>query len=489
MSVFLLSCVIALVAGAVLGWLGASVRKTAELRRRETAAAERSRREAAELQRALAERDLARQERARSDQAVADARLRLEGEQRARTAAETRLAENERLLNEQRGFIEGSRKQLEDSFTALAQQTLRTVGESLIVQNKTQLEGSRGDIVQSLDTKRAEIETMLKPLRDMLEAYRGELTKSEHTRNEVYGGLREQIRSLLSLQEAAHRETSRLANVFQSPTVRGEWGEYSLRRCMEMSGMSAYCDFVLQETITSDDGRRLRPDCIVRLPNKRLIAIDSKAPLADYGAAAESNSDERKRELLILHAKTIRRHIDSLSRKEYQSSIGDSLDFTVMFIPGEHFLSAALVSDPELFEYAVSKKIYLASPTILLPLLRAIEASWKAEQTEENARKIQAVGQQLFERFVKVMEHITGVGRVLNQAVAKYNEAIGSIDSRLWPKGEELQRLTGTGKDLGGLEQLSLIANESTKFRLTMQNEDEVMAGPVEISLVRERSE
>jgi DNA recombination protein RmuC len=471
MSVILLSCVIALAVGAVVGWLGASARKTAH------------------LQRTLAERDHARQERIRSDQATADGRKRLEVEQRARAEAETRLAENERMLGEQRSFLDGSRKQLEDSFAVLAQQTLKTVGDSLITLNKTQLEGSKGEIVQSLDTKRAEIETMLKPLRDMLDAYRGELTKSEHVRNEVYGGLQEQIRALLTLQEAAHRETSNLVNALRVPNVRGSWGESSLKNCVELAGMSEFCDFTLQETFLAPDDSRVRPDMVVRLPNHRVIAVDSKAPIDAYIQAASEPDEPRKRALLDQHATNLRRHVDALSKKEYQLSVGDTVDFTVMFIGGEQFLSSALVTDPGIFEYAVRKKVYLASPTVLLPLLRAVAAGWKAEKTEENARRVHDAGQQLFERFVKVMEHITGVGKSLNGAVAKYNEAIRSIDSRLWPKGEELQRLTGTGKDLGALDQLSLMANESTRFRLTMQSEEELLAGPVEISLVRDVGE
>ena len=170
------------------------------------------------------------------------------------------------------------------------------------------------------------------------------------------------------------------------------------------------------------------------------------------------------------HAKNLRRHIDSLSRKEYQSAIGESLDFTVMFLPAEHLLSAALITDPLLFEYAVDKKIYLATPTVLLPLLRAINAGWKAEKTEENAKKMHDAAVVLFNRFVIVMEHIAGVGDQLRKTVEIYNKAIASIDSRLWPKGEELQRMTGSGGGLGALKQLEITPLESTKLRPISQS-------------------
>ncbi|HEY6137738.1 MAG TPA: DNA recombination protein RmuC [Thermoanaerobaculia bacterium] len=419
-------CVIALVAGAVVGWMAASAGK----------------------QRAIAERDLAVVERQRADVAAADARRRLEAATQARVAAETKLAAVD-----------------EDKFVALASRAFERLGESLVQMNKTQVDGS-------LDSKKAEFETLLKPLRDMIEGYRGEVLKSERSRAEAYGGLQEQIRALLGAQESAQREASRLANALQSPTVRGSWGESSLKRCVELAGMSEFCDFYVQETFAGDDGRRLRPDLIVRLPNNRVIAVDAKVPLSDYQTAADEADDAKKRELLQSHARTMRRHIDTLSRRDYQSAVGETLDFTVMFLPGEHFLSAGLVTDPALFEYAVEKKIYLASPTVLLPLLRAVAAGWKAERTEENARRMHEAGVDLFNRFVKVMDYIAELGGAIGKSVDKYNEMIRSIDTRLWPKGQELQRMSGSGKNLEPLEQIDAVPLESSKLRLTMQQEE-----------------
>src|SRR5438067_2344630 len=222
-------CAVALLAGAVGGWLAASAGK----------------------QRVIAERDMARAERERSEAAATDARRRLDAATQARVAAETRLASLD-----------------EDKFVALAQRAFAQTGESLVQMNKTQVDGSLG-------TNKAELETLLKPLRDMIEQYRGELMKSERMRGEAYGGLQEQIRALLGAQESTQREASRLANALQSPTVRGSWGESSLKRCVELAGLTEFCDFYLQETFESEEGRRLRPDLIVRLPNERVIAVDA----------------------------------------------------------------------------------------------------------------------------------------------------------------------------------------------------------------------
>jgi len=380
----------------------------------------------------------------------------------ARAVAETRLEE-----------IEQARAAVAGSFVAEAQKAFRNVGEALVQMNKTQVDGS-------LETKRAEIETLLSPLREMLEQYRGDLVKSERVRNEAYGGLQQQILTLLATQQAAQREASRLANALQSPAVRGSWGENSLKRCVELAGMSEFCDFDVQETVYGEEGRRLRPDLIVRLPNNRVIAVDAKVPLTEYTQAANEADEERKRTMLESHAKTLRRHIDTLSRREYQSAIGETLDFTVMFLPGEHFLSAALVTDAALFEYAVDRKIYLASPTVLLPLLRAVAAGWKAERTEENAKRMHDAGVELFNRFVKVMELFAELGSGLARTVEKYNAVVRSIDARLWPKGEELQRMSGSGKDLAAPEQIEAVPLESSKLRLTMQGDTPADVVPFE---------
>lgn len=448
----ILLSVMALIVGAIAGWVVASARKSGE------------------NQRALAERDLARAERERSEATAAEARQLAIAESHARVVAET-----------QASFLGDARKQMEEAFAATAQKALASISTSFLELNKAHLDGSKGEIVASLDTKKAEIDTMLQPLRDMLDRYAGDLQKSEHSRNEAYGGLQEQIRTLLIAQETAQREASRLANALASPAVRGSWGENSLRRCIELAGMSELCDFDAQETFANEEGKRLRPDVVVHLPNKRVIAVDAKVPLTDYSVAANETDEARKIEALTAHARTLRRHIESLSRKEYQLSIGESLDFTVMFLPGEHFLSAALVTDPMLFEYAVEKKIYLASPTVLLPLLRAVAAGWKAERTEENAKKMHDAGVELFNRFVKVMDLIAEIGSALAKTVDQYNKAIRSIDTRLWPKGQELQRMSGSGQELEPLSQVDTLPLESSKLRLTMQGDE-----PAEVLPFRE---
>lgn len=425
--------VIALGIGAIAGWMVGSARKSAEA---QGARAERDR--------VMVERDSAKQERERSEKLRAEMQRRLEDAQQARAVAESHFANLQKI---------------EDTFTALAQKAFKDVSESLVSANKTQVGGT--------------LDSMLSPVREMLDAYRGEVQKSEQERAKGYGGLQEQIRNLLATQELAQREAARLANALQSPTVQGSWGEMSLKRCIELAGMSEYCrDFDSQHTFFSDDGRRLRPDVVINLPNQRVIAIDAKASLTEYIAACNESDEARKAALLHQHAKNLRRHIDALAKRDYQSNIGETLDFAVMFIPGEQFLAAALATDLTLLEYAADRKIFLASPTVLLPLLRAVAASWKAEKTEENAKRMHDAAVELFNRFVRVMDHLRDVGARLGKTVEKYNETIRSIDSRLWPKGEELQQLAGVGKGMDSLEQIEAVPLESSKLRLTMQSEE-----------------
>ncbi|HEX6178931.1 MAG TPA: DNA recombination protein RmuC [Thermoanaerobaculia bacterium] len=419
--------VVAVLGGAVVGWVAAGAR----------------------VARANAERDAADRERLRVESEIRGMQRRVEEAQQARAVAETRMAETDKLL--------ANHKQIEETFAALAQRAFAQVSESLVTMNKQQVDGS-------LETKKVEIDGLLKPLRDMVEKYRGELDRSEKARNESYGGLQEQIRGLMSAQETARREASRLADALQSPTVRGSWGEISLRRCVELAGMTEFCDFFMQETLEGEDGRRLRPDMLVRLPNNRVIAVDAKAQ------AFITVTDEEQRKALL------RRHVEALSRKEYQAALGNDLDFVVMFVPGEHFVP----NDGEFFEFAAQRRIFIASPPVLIPLLRAVNAGWKAEKTEENAKKMHDAGVELFNRFVRVMELIDEVGGRLAKTVEKYNEAIRSIDARLWPKGEEMQRMAGSGKDLASLEQLEAFPIQSSKLRLSMQSEDEGIIVPLE---------
>lgn len=405
--------------------------------------------------RLVAERDHAMEERRRLEQETAALRSRVEEEQRLRTASETKLVAATGLAEEQQRFIVSSKEQMEQSFAALSQKVLSDATESFFTIARSRFDGTKSEIDTSIEAKKKDLEHLLTPLREMLDAYRKELHQSENVRTEIYGSLKQQIEGLLSAQQTTQQETSKLIAALRVPNVRGSWGENTLRNCVEMAGMSQYCDFSLQETIVAgDEGRRIRPDLIIRLPNQRVIAVDSKAPIDAY-LEAQSESDENRRRLLLeQHAKNLRKHIDMLSRKEYGANIDGSLDFTLLFLGGEQFLSAALLIDPLIFNYAAERNIFLATPTILLPLLRAVEKGWKAERSEEHAKEALAIGQDLYERFVKMFEHFEGMGDSLAQTVKKYNETVRSIESRILPKAKQLQQHVDSRKEVAELGQI-----------------------------------
>ena len=446
-------------------------------------------------ERALGERDAARLERERLERAVeelrersaseaAALRTRLEGEQHARVTAETRCKELQERAEETIQFVEQTRRQLEGTYAQLSQTALKGAVEQLLDVVKPHLDGNRDNIVSTVDQKKSEIENLLTPVRKMLDDYQAQLHRSEKERVEAFSGLTETIRQMNETSASAQREASRLATALRAPQVRGSWGENTLRNCVELAGMSSFCDFEWQYSIEGEDNRRLRPDMIVRLPENRVIAVDSKSPIDAYLAAAEESDEKRRRDFLTQHAANLRRHIDSLSRKDYQEyvqkSLGKSLSFTILFISGEHFLSSAMITDAGIFEYAASKNIVLASPTILVPLLKALNSGWKAEELEENAQKSIELAAELYSRFLKVFEHIQGVGKSLNQAVSRYNDAMRSIDSRLVPAARQIEERIDARRTMEETQKIDRLALEAAKVevleslsRLASESDDE----------------
>lgn len=445
------SALVLLTLGAVLGALTTAARKSALLHRLE------------------AERDHAARERARAEGSAIAIRARVEEAQQARAVAETRCAEMQRQVGEMEAFIARSKEQLEGAYSKLSDQALEGAIQKLLHVVKPHLDGNKNEVASTLDAKKAEIEGLIGPLRLMLTTYQEQLHRSEKERHEAFSGLAEQIRVLHTASESATRETSRLATALRAPQVSGSWGENTLRKCVELAGMSPFCDFDWQYSLEAEDNRRFRPDMIVRLPDDRVIAVDSKAPLEAYLAAMGDDIDDRKRrELMAQHASSIRRHIESLSRKEYQEHIqrtlGKSLSFTILFISGEHFLSAAMITDPQIFEFASSKGIVLASPTILVPLLRALATGWKAEEQEESARKSLELTREFYQRLGTFLDHFDDMRKNLDKAVESYNSAVRSFDSRLAPKVREIEKHIATGKAIEDMRQIDKFALEPSRL-------------------------
>jgi DNA recombination protein RmuC len=235
---------------------------------------------------------------------------------------------------------------------------------------------------------------------------------------------------LLEVQHLLRGETSNLINALRRPNVRGRWGEIQLRRVVELAGMLNYCDFTEQTNIQTEDGR-LRPDLLVRLPAGKTVVIDAKAPIDAYFDSVRSTDDTERLNHMRRHAGHIRSHIDALTKKAYWEQFQEAPEFVVLFLPGENFFSAALEHDPGLIEHGVERKVILATPTTLIALLRAVFHGWRQEALSRDALVISELGRDLYKRLSTLGEHFARVGVSLENATKAYNQAVGSLETRV----------------------------------------------------------
>ena len=282
-----------------------------------------------------------------------------------------------------------------------------------------------------LELADARLAGYVRPLKDSLERMDRQLQGVERIRQEAYGALRVQVSALSD-------RTGSLANALRAPHVRGRWGEVQLRNVVEQAGMVEHCDYVQQAT-ASDDERTLRPDLVVRIPGGKHVVVDAKAPLAAYLDAFETTDDAERARHFADHARQVRDHVTKLSAKQYWRQFQPSPDFVVMFLPDESFLQAAHEHDRALVEDAWRANVILASPSTLVVMLRTVAATWQQETVAESARAVHALGRELYERIGKVGDHLAKLGRSLNGTVVAYNEAVGSIETRVLVTARKLE--------------------------------------------------
>jgi DNA recombination protein RmuC len=290
-----------------------------------------------------------------------------------------------------------------------------------------------------LELADARLSGYVRPLKDSLERMDQQLQGVERIRQEAYGALRTQVTTL-------SERTGNLANALRAPHVRGRWGEVQLRNVVEQAGMVEHCDYVRQAT-TSDDERTLRPDLVVRIPGGKHVVVDAKAPLAAYLDAFETADDEARTRHFTDHARQVRDHVAKLAAKQYWRQFEPSPDFVVMFLPDESYLRVAHEHDPALAEDAWRANVILASPSTLVALLRTVAATWQQETVAESARAVHALGRELYERIGKVGDHLGKLGRSLNGTVSAYNEAVGSLETRVLVTARKLEE-HGIGGEL-----------------------------------------
>jgi DNA recombination protein RmuC len=358
-------------------------------------------------------------------------------------------------LEAARQFAESGAAKLTETFQALADAALRSNQSAFLDAARTTLETTRAEMSGDLAQKQTAIEGavggMVQPLADSLGRLETHVRELERAREKAYGSLGEQVRTLA-------RETATLSTALRSPQTRGRWGEVTLRRVAELAGMVHNCDFQEQETYEGD-GVRIRPDMIVRLPGDRTLIVDAKVPLTAYLDAVSAADEATRRSALMRHAQQVSEHVRQLSSKQYWSQFQPAPELVVLFLPGDHFFSAALESRPDLIEEALAKKIVIATPVTLISVLKGIAYGWNQEQLAENAEEIRRVASEMYDRVQLVHEHYSHTGSLLEKTVESYNRSVGSWDSRLVPALRKMRELgVASGDEPQAPEQIDLLA-------------------------------
>ncbi len=268
-----------------------------------------------------------------------------------------------------------------------------------------------------------------RPVMDTLARLEAQIRQLEAQRQQAYGGLEHHLNAL-------NKETVALSHALRSPNARGRWGELTLRRVAELSGMAPFCDFYEQES-----GGGMRPDMIVRLPGGRTLAVDAKAPLSAYLDAEAATEEPQRRAALERHAQQLGRHVLQLSTREYWTQLQPAPEMVVLFLAGEHFLSAALERDPELLDRALAKKVFLATPVTLVSVLKGVAYGWKQERLAKNADELRRIAGEFYDRMRVFLEAYADSGRQLAKAVDAYNKSAGSWETRLEPSLRRMREL------------------------------------------------
>lgn len=407
--VSLLVALVALSLGAVLGWLVAG-------------------RQAATL----------KGEAGRFKDAIRD----LEDQVRRREAAERELTRLQAQAEERDRAHAEQIRQLTEAKDVLAAK-FQEVGQAMLDKAQRDFLARADDrFKQSEESAGQNLKALLQPVHERLEKYESEVKKVEAERQTAFGLLHGQIAAMREGTERVSSEAAKLVNALRNaPKARGRWGEQQLRNVLESCGLSEHADFQTEVSVADGDGGRLRPDVVVKVPGGQSLVIDAKVSLNAYQDAFGAVDEGEKAAHLAAHAAAMKAHVNALGAKAYWNQFDDTPDYVVMFVPGEHFLAAALDHDAELWDYAFDRKVLLATPTNLIAIARTVAAVWRQEKLAGQAREIAALGKELYARMATMGTHIARVGKNLDQATGAYNAFVGSFESQVLTQAKRFEAL------------------------------------------------
>jgi DNA recombination protein RmuC len=372
---------------------------------------------------------------------VSSLRLSLNGVTQERDEARLRLVEIEATLAAREQSVEDQKAALAEAKELLSAH-FGEIGQAML--DKAQaafLQRADERFNQAGDKNEERLKSLLAPVGDRLKAYEEQVGKIEKERSEAYGTLTSLIDQMRTGQERVSTETAKLVSSLRNaPKARGRWGEQQLKNVLESCGLSEHVDFVTEASVSTDDGR-LRPDAIVKIPGGRSLVIDAKVSLNDYQDAFDA-ADETTRDVsMARHCASMKNHIDGLSRKAYWDQFEDAPDYVIMFVPGEHFLAAALEHEPHLWDFAFEKRVLLATPTNLVAIARTVAGVWRQEGLAREAKQIGQLGKEMYDRIAVAAQHLKSVGSGLNSAVNNYNKFVGSFERNVMSTGRKFADL------------------------------------------------
>lgn len=375
-------------------------------------------------------------------------------------AARARLQADEERAQGQVALLTQSEARLRAAFDELASESLRANSEVFLALARESLGREHATVQGALKERESAFNQLIEPIRAALARTEVEIQTLERERREAFTTLRTQIESLTSGQAQLARETRNLVTALRRPEVRGRWGELTLRRVVELAGLTEHADFTEQAQVATGSGA-LRPDLVVHMPEERDLVVDAKTPLDAYLEAVESDNDEARRLALARHAQQVEARVRELAGKAYWSQFARSPEFAVLFLPGDQFLSAALAERPELIDNALKQSVVIATPSTLMALLKAVAYGWRQAQVAQNAAEIRDLGQELYRRLGNFSGHLARVGQRLGNAVESYNSAVGSLERQVMPQARRFTELGVTADAaLANLEPVERLVRE-----------------------------